>query len=67
LSLLAKLDGHPPGSACTIGMPNHDKDGFHWFIKAVEDAEHYADRRPGPMHAETETALTVGGGGDAPA
>lgn len=51
LSLLAKLDGHPPNSLCTIGG------GQGWWVRAVEDAEHYADRPRGVMHPQTETAL----------
>lgn len=46
MTLLAKLDGHPAGSACTIS-----KDGFE--VKAVENAEHYSDRRPGEIHPDT--------------
>lgn len=49
--LLAKLDGHPADSACTIY-----KDGF--YVKAEEDADHYGDRLPGEMHPETEARLT---------
>lgn len=48
--LLAKLDGNPPDSACTI-----EKDGF--FVKAVENDEHYTDHQPGIMHPDTEAAL----------
>jgi hypothetical protein len=48
LSLLAKLDGHPADSACTIQSP----DGF--LVKAVEDDAHYSDRNAGHMHPETE-------------
>jgi hypothetical protein len=60
LSLLAKLDGNPPNSACTIGEPIGAAGSFErpmWFVKAVEDVEHYADRPPGPMVEETERAL----------
>jgi len=51
-SLLAKLDGHPPNSACTIG-----NDG--WWIKAEENEVHYAERElaAGIMHPETEKTL----------
>lgn len=52
LSLLAKLDGNPPYSACTILAP-----GGTFFVKAVEDAEHYTDRAPGHMHEDTEAVL----------
>lgn len=48
--LLAKLDGNPPGSACTIGKDD-------WWVKAVEDDEHYSDRAPGEMHPATIQAL----------
>lgn len=53
LSLLAKLDGYPFDSACALEM-----DG--WTIKAVEDAEHYADRRPGVIDPSTHTELYPG-------
>ena len=50
--LLAKLDGHPPGSECTIVDPGN------WVaVKAVEDEEHYMNRVPGAMHDETEDVL----------
>lgn len=51
--LLAKLDGNPASSACTIG-----KDG--WWVKAVEDEAHYTDREPGEMHADTVLAVARG-------
>lgn len=51
-ALLAKLDGNPPNSACTILAP-----GSTFFVKAVEDSEHYTDRRAGIMHPDTEAAL----------
>lgn len=50
--LLAKLDGHPLDSACTIVDSER-----RIAVQAVEDAEHYADREPGRMHDDTETAL----------
>ena len=56
LSLLAKLDGHPPNSACTITTPISDGVPL-WSVHAVEDAEHYSDRPAGPMIAETERML----------
>lgn len=52
-ALLAKLDGNPPNSACTIVAP---EGGF--YVKAVEDAEHYANRAPGVMHPDTEQKIT---------
>lgn len=51
-ALLAKLDGNPPNSACTLTAP-----GSTFFVKAVEDVEHYADRQPGRMVEETERML----------
>lgn len=50
-SLLAKLNGNPPNSACTIG----GESGI--WIRAVENEEHYADRPAGPMHPDTERAV----------
>lgn len=49
-SLLAKLDGNPPNSACTIF-------GQGVYVKAVENEEHYGRRPPGPMHEATEQKL----------
>ncbi len=61
LSLLAKLDGHPPDSACMIGG---GADALGFYVKAEEDDVHYADRvvppgwKPyGVMHQETEEAI----------
>jgi hypothetical protein len=54
-ALLAKLDGHPPNSRCTLIDPN-----YKIIVKAVEDAEHYSDRSPGPLHAETDEFLQEG-------
>jgi hypothetical protein len=53
-TLLAKLDGNPPDSCCTIG--GHPAAEF-WYVKAVEDEEHYSDRPRGEMHPDTERAL----------
>jgi hypothetical protein len=64
LTLVAKLDGNPPGSACTIGAPRAY--GEFWIV-AEEDDVHYAhpdraevvgDARPGVMHPDTEAALS---------
>lgn len=55
--LLSKLDGNPPNSACTIGG-HPDADG--WYVRAVEDEVHYADRPRGLMHDATEQALEQG-------
>jgi hypothetical protein len=50
-ALLAKLDGNPPHSACTLIEPG----GV--YVKAVENAEHYSDRPPGFVHEDTERAM----------
>lgn len=50
LALLAKLDGHPAATSCTLF-----RDG--WEVVAVEDAVHYADRAPGAIHPDTEAPL----------
>ena len=52
-ALLAKLDGQPSDSMCTIVDPDR-----RIAVKAVEDSEHYADRAPGRMIDETEDALS---------
>ena len=52
-ALLAKLDGNPPNSECTILAPGDSP----FFVKAVENIEHYADRPTGIMHPATEAAL----------
>lgn len=61
LTLLAKLDGHPPNSACMIGGGS---DAPKLWLMAEEDDVHYKDRpvhegvtKFGPMHPETEAAL----------
>ena len=63
-TLLAKLDGHPQNSACTIGG-GVDAPGL--FVVAEEDDVHYADRvvpqgmtKWGPMHPDTEIAMLLG-------
>lgn len=60
-TLLAKLDGNPPNSACTI-IGGTDAPGL--FVVAEEDEVHYADRlvpngmtKYGPMHPDTERAI----------
>lgn len=50
LALLAKLDGNPPNSACTL-----ERQGF--FVKAVENEAHYSDRLAGGLHVDTEYAI----------
>lgn len=54
-SLLAKLDGHPPNSACTIISP--DDHEVTVVVTAVEDVKHYGSRRPGAMIEDTEQEL----------
>lgn len=60
-TLISKLDGNPPDSACTIVAPAIY---VPTFVKAEEDEEHYshADRHgfgPGAMHPTTEVDLFV--------
>lgn len=73
LSLLAKLDGHPPDSACTISGPEVYP---ATAVVAEEDDAHYAHfsrggllGRAGRMHPDTEAALPdrpdTGGNDDA--
>jgi len=55
LALLAKLDGHPPESACTITFPGTSEEpGL--VVVAEPDAVHYQSRPTpsGPMHPDTE-------------
>ncbi len=54
MTLLSKLDGHPPNSACTIFKMI---DGAYVQVKAVEDSRHYSDRPRGIMHPDTEQAM----------
>jgi hypothetical protein len=49
--LLAKLDGHPPGSACTL--ERDDGSGVVFRVIAEQDREHYGDRAPGDVHPES--------------
>ena len=56
LSLLAKLDGHPPDSACTIVGGTDTAPGY--AVRAEEDGVHYYGRPPGgEMHPDTEGQL----------
>lgn len=57
-SLIEKLNGHPPGSACTI-FSQGDCEGLQLVVHAEEDEEHYRRRPlpPGVMHPDTEDAL----------
>lgn len=54
MTLLAKLDGHPKGSACAI-IGGDDAIGI--AVIAEEDEIHYAGRIPGVMHHETESRI----------
>lgn len=49
-ALIAKLDGYPLDSHCTI-----ERDGI--YVKAEPDEIHYADRIPGEMHTSTELRM----------
>ena len=55
LTLLAKLDGYPTNSACTIFRECEGGETLH--VTAEEDAVHYAEREPGEMHPVTETQI----------
>lgn len=57
LTLLAKLEGYPEESACTI-IGGIEAPGF--ILRAEPDEVHYAARPFGVMHEETEQALTGG-------
>ena len=52
-ALLAKLNGYPENSACTIATQDY---GF--FLTIEPDEVHYADRNPGIMCEETEEQLS---------
>lgn len=58
-SLLAKLDGNPPESFCTI-VGGKDAPGV--VVRAEPDDVHYGSRgfTAGPMHPDTEAALHRG-------
>jgi hypothetical protein len=59
ITLLAKLDGNPRGSACTIFKAAVDSD-VAVFVRAVENDEHYSDETPpGVIHEDTERAMLV--------
>lgn len=57
VSLLSKLDGHPPDSA--VQIEREVDSGWTLIVHGEEDAEHYDDRPDpaGPMHPDTEKAL----------
>lgn len=60
LSLLAKLNGHPPDSACTLMYQQKDNS---WLIVTGEpDNIHYVNSErdgntAGPTHPDTEKAI----------
>jgi hypothetical protein len=49
--LLAKLDGHPPRSACSC--ERNDGSGVVFRVIAEQDEVHYAGRIPGDVHSES--------------
>ena len=55
-TLLAKLDGFPPDSVCTISK---DEGDHYLYVIAEEDDVHYnrPEGGPGPMHPDTEARL----------
>lgn len=59
-TLLAKLGGSPPNSACTLTYDT--RDGLVLIVKAEPDEIHYANPErdgpvPGAMHPDTEDRL----------
>jgi hypothetical protein len=60
LALLAKLDGYPPDSVCTITTTGPD--GPMLVVHAEDDEEHYGERPepPGPMVPDTEARIRRG-------
>ena len=59
LTLLAKLDGYPSKSACSIYLPGEGFDPTI-FVHAEPDEVHYGTRPepPGAMHPDTEARLS---------
>lgn len=60
-TLLTKLVGSPPNSACL--MTYDTRDGLRLWITAESDLAHYANPErdtpfPGPTHPDTEIALS---------
>ena len=63
LALIAKLDGHPAGSAKTLTYETGD--GVRLVIRAEEDNEHYLNQErdsplPGRLNADTDGAIRSG-------
>ena len=58
-ALLAKLDGHPPESACVL-LRYDTSAQCYLRVHAVEDGEHYKHRDRGLMHNDTEVAMYSG-------
>lgn len=59
-ALLAKLDGHPPGSYASLRSPNFYSPSV--LVTAEEDEVHYAHESregngPGWLHPDTEAAM----------
>ena len=55
VTLLAKLDGEPAGSQCTLERVCEN--GTAVIVKAEPDDQHYQGRIPGRMHPDTEAAI----------
>lgn len=55
VALLAKLDGFPSASACTIGGGS-EAPGV--YVRAEEDDVHYRYRAAGRMHPDTEEKIS---------
>lgn len=59
-TLLAKLDNNPANSLCTIAKTFYAEGETRptfLYVTAVPNEAHYADREPGQMHQDTETAM----------
>lgn len=57
LTLLAKLDGFPPDSECSI-VGGYEAPNI--WLRAEEDEVHYAHRQAGEMHPITEVRISEG-------
>lgn len=57
-AMLAKLDGHPPRSYCTL-IKDDDEGGPRLILIAEDDARHYSGRGypPGELDPATEEAM----------
>ena len=54
-SMLAKLNGYPPSSHCTL--VRECENGLILEVRGVENDQHCVKREPGPMHPSTERQM----------